>query len=136
MERIYIINGIPHSLAEFGRLLKACRRKEGLSQTELAEKIYGSLQHHNVTLASNNSRTGGVMIGRIEKGLHHPSEEYFEAIKEVLNLDNYNEKYFSDVLIEDIKGQLSEIVETIPPRSAESLLRIAHMIKNGELTNI
>lgn len=63
---------------EFGRIIRACRHRAGLSQNQLAEAL------------STTSRPDGVWstyIGQIEKGQKVPSEELCLKLAEVLDID-------------------------------------------------
>ena len=126
-----------YTLQEFGRLvaLKRNNRKPTCSQNELAEEVFKCLPQDKRPKNINATR---VMIGRLENGIgtKFPSDELIGALVNTLNLEERpKDKHYREYRVEQIMDELKIIIDSVPPRTAESILTFACMIKNGAFNN-
>lgn len=129
-----------YTLKEFGRLVAYKRScgKNSLSQTELADKVKEYLSPDRLDQLPPTVNATRVMLGRLEQGTctKFPTDGVIEALIYALNLEEgAKDDFLTADRVVQIMDELKVIIESIPARSAESLLFIAQMLKNGDLNN-
>ena len=139
MEKIRIGKN-EYTLMEFGRLVayKRSSREINLSQNELAGKVRSYLLPQHPDQIPSTINATRVMLGRLEQGIgtKRPTDGVIEALISILNLEEGTKDGFPTKEEVDLfLGELRAIIESIPKRSAQSLLFVAQMLKNGDLNN-
>ena len=135
MNDIITVKGNDYTKEEFGRTISFFRRERKWSQPELAKRVFNPMNANEDRGFSEEA--GGMRISRIESGKIRPSDEYAEALFYVFGINDESRKLMlSDQRLEQIVEELASIVGAIPPKSAESLLTIARMIRAGDLNQL
>ena len=122
-----------YTLEEFGFIISSYRREKGWTQTRLAEEIYKWICKNYPSYFDSDfePKAGSMAVLRIEKAMNPPSKEYLEALSNVFKIESTSDK---DFYVERIVTDLRTIIEKIPRKNAEALLKIGYTL--GELSDV
>ncbi len=129
-----------YTLSELGRRTSLYRINHKLTQAELAYAVFESMKDQGLVApeAEFKANVGRVTISKLEKGNRCPTKDFVRALINLIESDSkpYGDDPESSAQQYDrIIRELTIIVNQIPMQSAESLLFMARMIKEGSFNN-